>query len=246
MCATNPTFFALFSDPCTQQSLQSLLAEEEDTFICQLITSWLDCYDSGVSVCASYDDYTTYSFSTLSGKTITGLKYVGSSTPPANYPSISNYASTSKINASSYSYNCHSYAWYLNGSPLSKTQLWFDYPTDFMKSPTCATRVTTPKVGDIVVYTRLYNGVTDEVLHSALITSVSNGTGHNSIVVKSKWGMYPVYSHILSDCPYYFSGTSLGYSMSITYYRLSHSYNLSGQYYVCQHCGYKSGVPGTR
>ena len=78
--------------------------------------------------------------------------------------------------------------------------------------------------------------------HSAIITSVSAGTGVNQIVVASKWGHYGVYSHILSDCPYYTDaehGTT-HYLTNVKYYRLSHQYILSGNYYYCKCCGYKN------
>ena len=78
--------------------------------------------------------------------------------------------------------------------------------------------------------------------HSAIITSVSAGTGVNQIVVASKWGYYGVYSHILSDCPYYTDaehGTT-HYLTNVKYYRLSHQYILSGNYYYCKCCGYKN------
>ena len=97
-------------------------------------------------------------------------------------------------------------------------------------------------MGDIVTYTDPEDFDSLRAKHSAIITSVSAGTGVNQIVVASKWGYYGVYSHILSDCPYYTDaehGTT-HYLTNVKYYRLSHQYILSGNYYYCKCCGYKN------
>ena len=146
--------------------------------------------------------------------------------------------------AASVKYNCHSYAWYLHGDINSQSpQLWFDYHSGFTHAtPSCATQVYSPQVGDIVTYTDPEDFDSLRAKHSAIITSVSAGTGVNQIVVASKWGYYGVYSHILSDCPYYTDaehGTT-HYLTNVKYYRLSHQYILSGNYYYCKCCGYKN------
>ena len=246
----NPTFLDLCNDPNTISSLNMLIEVETDSFLKKLMTDWYiylaDKFNYSLPSSRTSGDYDYYPVTLPGGKVLDGEKYVGSSTP-GNYPSISNYSTASLLYGSSYKYNCHSFAWYLHGDINSHNpQLCFDYSSDFrVKTPSCARKLRAsenPQVGDIVVYYNPYD-MTEET-HSAIITSVSSGTAHNQITVKSKWREYGVYSHKLSDCPYYFDQTNgnTHYQSVIEYYRLSHIYILNGSYYYCKGCGYKNPI----
>lgn len=244
----NSDFLALCSDYNTIHSLNTLIENGNDDFLNYLMTEWyvylikkFNCSDIELYLSENSSNYEDYDVSLPGGKVITGQLYTGSSTPE-NYKSESKYSTATKLLGSSYRYNCTSYAWYLHGDANSHTpQLNFESSSCFRTLlPSCATKVSTPKVGDIAVY---YNRNTfPEEQHSAIITSVSSGTSHDQITVKSKWGIYGVYSHKLSDCPYYFNQTSgtTSYQTDIEYYRLSHLYVLDGNYYYCKGCGYKN------
>lgn len=109
-----------------------------------------------------------------------------------------------------------------------------------MKNSSRLLRTRLTPIKNSILFIRLISQT--KAKHSAIITSVSAGTGVNQIVVASKWGYYGVYSHILSDCPYYTDaehGTT-HYLTNVKYYRLSHQYILSGNYYYCKCCGYKN------
>lgn len=239
-------FVELCEDPDTLASLALLISEEDDEFLEYLMNAWYSYLiaQSNTPVALTVDsDYINYTLTLPGGKPVAAQLYTGSSVP-GTYTYIEDYPNASLIYSSSYYYNCHSYAWYLHGDINSHyPQLCFDNGKDFRTSPTCADEVTTPKVGDIVVYTD--NDAFHEKgpeLHSAIVTSVSSGTSYDQITVKSKWGVYGVYSHKLSECPYYTNRTegNTTYKTKITYYRLTHQYILDGNYYYCKGCGYKN------
>lgn len=85
--------------------------------------------------------------------------------------------------------------------------------------------------------------------HSATILSV-NGTAHNKITVRSKWGIFGEYQHAISECPYYpflpHSGDSSCTPGRIEYYRPSHQFssykplNTGFHLVVCYCCGVRS------
>ena len=241
-----------FDEMCSKSDILAALQQVDNKFdgvneeISHLLKAWLE----GLGSEAKSSNYTSVTIS-LPNKTLYAKKYTGSSTP-STHPLISNYPGASLLSGSSYRYNCHAYAWYYRGSVsgvATSDLLWFDSPTKFYSSPSCYQRVYTPQAGDIAVYwgcTCLQNRIT----HSAYITSVSAGTTHDKVQVKSKWGEYGTYSHKLSNCPYYQSSTDTHPSNStcnggeIRYYRLSsHDYDYISisalkHKHCCTKCGY--------
>lgn len=238
------SFAALCDNPDTLQSLSILISREEDSFRKDLMVFWYEyLLEKFISASPLTEDsnYASYTLTLPGGKTISALRYTGTSLP-GTHPNASNYPAAVRIGASSYHFNCHSYAWYLHGDVSSHSpQLCFNTSQKFRSSPTCATRVYSPRVGDIVLYVNEYNEVASDI-HSAIITSTSAGTSHSQITVKSKWGVYGIYSHKLNDCPYYddINSDHLVFQTEIRYYRLSHNYIQSGNYYYCKGCGYKN------
>lgn len=246
----NPDFADLCDDPLTITSLATLISQEDDEFLKDLMEYWHNylLVQHGVSVRnATTGDHVPYTLTLPGGKTIIASRYTGTSIPAA-YGDIADFPSTILLFPPSYHYNCHSYAWYLHGDITSHSpQLCFDDPAVFSEQgPCCATPVDSDdvQVGDIVTYdiTLDFNYIEG---HSAIVTSISAGTGMDQIVVASKWRYYGAYSHILSDCPYYVDRVMPNgdvYDTEIQFYRLSHKYILSGNYYYCRGCGYKNPV----
>lgn len=262
MSIRHSDFAALCENRATITSLHYLIASEGDELTNHLLSIWCTYLEGKFGIatpstlshsenkpCSKCQTYCIdYTLEVPSGETIDALKYTGpSETPTRN--DMSSYPSAVQLYSGSHSYNCHSFAWYLHGNPYSKMQLKFETPDGFIKNGSCAQRVSTPRIGDIVVYRAAGANAENagQITHSAIVTSVSNGTGVDQIIVKSKWNCFPAYRHILSDCPYYgrISGP-IDIYVEIEYYRISHVYTIFHNYYVCKHCGYDSGIPATR
>ena len=243
------TFDSLCSLPNivpTLESIQSRLSTDDIRFLWVWI--WLE--GLGVNTRATLESEAD--IHTPSGKVIPAYRFTG--TDAITYPSnISQYTSAQYLYAATYKYNCHTFSWYFHGSLSGITdddKVKIYNPSAFYSTlgyGRCYNKITTtPQVGDIALYVYDVNPTTKEYVHSATITSVSNGTGHSQIVVKSKWGQYPVYSNILSDCTYY--SETMGHTGGrIEYYRPNHSY---GYYAIdatkhkraCAYCGHRSSI----
>lgn len=264
MKIANPCFLELCNDHYTVASLRKLIKSKKiDPLKNSLLVDWLQYLTCDSQPC-SFSDTTKvkqvglfaiasrpYTITMPSGKTIPAWKYTGSSTPPP-YPNASNY-SAQLLKPSSYRYNCHSFSWYFGGniSGIANSDLLsIDYPEPFYNlPPSCARLVTTPKAGDIAVYMPCPCNGPLKPIHSAIIISV-NGTQHNKIIVRSKWGIYGEYKHALSECPYY--ACMLPHKPpscpkgTIEYYRISHQlnsydYQSTGYHNVrCYCCGFKT------
>jgi len=245
----NEEFAALCNEPDTVVSLAQLISEEEDSFLNFLMRLWYNYLLTRFDVVAPYfnefTDYEPYTVKLPGGKELNGKRYTKNETPPDNYPNVNKYSSATLISRSSYHYNCVTYAWYLHGDVNSQfTKLWIDTSYQFVsKAPSCATLVNTPKSGDIVVYINENDGGETEK-HSAIITSINSSTDPKQFDVVSKWGYYGTYTHKLTECPYYADVSSFPgmVPIKLEYYRISHKYILSGNYYYCTGCGYKNPV----
>jgi hypothetical protein len=255
-------FEELCSERETVLTLLELIRLEKDSFPKYLLITWYEYLRGGtlapgassVFPCAP-SGYQDYSLRLPSGKTIAALKYIGSQTPE-EYPHESKFPSANRVGPPSFYYNCHAYAWYYGGnvSCLPQSELlvvnWV-YPY-FTTDPTCATKVTIPSPGDIVIYKGCQcpskNG---RVTHSGIIVSVSGGESNR--IVRSKWGYYGTYIHKLYDCPYYDpphpaedNPHILCPGGTVEYYRLSHDFRsyeyLNPAYHRanCYNCGKKT------
>ncbi len=126
-------------------------------------------------------------------------------------------------------YNCHSYAWY---SLDPGNEYWIDCPDLFYQTGIRYNEVTTPQVGDIICYYNIYG----DNLHSGIVTAVNqqssyNGCGSaNTVMVKSKWGMFGVYNHNGYECPYTAYGSSgpENTAVYVSYFR-EHTHSLQYQ-----------------
>lgn len=112
-------------------------------------------------------------------------------------------------------YNCHSYAWY---QQATTNPYWIDDISPYLNSGRYSVvgQMNT-SVGDRVVYYSSTNHTYSQPSHSAVITSYTNITNsQRSFTLKSKWGMAGLYSHSLTNCPYYY-GESAEEQMSFFY-----------------------------
>ncbi len=98
------------------------------------------------------------------------------------------YPNATVLSPQNPSYNCHSYAWY---STSSTNTHWMDSASAYRTDGSYTSG--TGKIGSKVDY-----GAGG---HSGIVTYVGGGSGPN-ITVKSKWGIYGVFSHNIIDCPY--------------------------------------------
>ena len=93
-------------------------------------------------------------------------------------------------------YNCHSYAWYENGTTNT---CWIDNPIDFYSTGGYK-EVSDPQVGDIICYINA-DGVN---IHSGVVVELDpTKVGLSSIIVISKWGANALYKHAANYCYYY-------------------------------------------
>lgn len=158
-------------------------------------------------------------------KTITIYKYKGSATPP-ECPFASNYPNAVRVGAESYFYNCHAYSWcfaadvsWQNNSDFYR----FENISALTAAPnTCYDAIVNTqqlpsninassiRAGDIIVYyyDEDFDG-TYVLAHSA--TVIQSASTFDDNLVRSKWGMYGVYTHKVKECSYYQSaGTAPG------------------------------------
>ena len=103
------------------------------------------------------------------------------------------FANAERLSDSTAVFNAHSYAW----SQGKTDQGWLEDPTPLMEDP-AVLNVDEPGIGDIIVYLKpSQNGGKDRVIHSALVTEVSE----KGVTVESKIGQYGVYRHLINELP---------------------------------------------
>lgn len=245
-----PEFKELCENVNTPNSLIFIINNEEDTYVKDLLITWYEHLNDdliqisedlkiiGGIMSNNLNNARYFTLRLPSGKPVNSAwRYIGSA-GPVEYPNASKFSSARKVGSASWFYNCHSYAWYFSGNTAGISQselLGIDDPGDFIKAPTCASRTfTTPRAGDLAVYHPCDNCRTGEPpSHSAIITSVDgNWNEYGKITVRSKWGPHGVYTHRLSDCPYYdFRCTNhCNFTTRISYYRIAHQYTVFEQF----------------
>lgn len=115
-------------------------------------------------------------------------------------------------------YNCHSYAWYMQST---SNPYWIDNINPYLNSGNYSPidQMSTA-VGDRVVYYYSYGGLYQNPSHSAVITSFTNvSSSKRNFTLTSKWGMSGLYSHSLSNCPYYYGTSDDGLTNYLLDYR---------------------------
>lgn len=195
-----------------------------------------------LSESSNYSDVTIVTPANIS---ISAKKYFGSNTPSA-YTNASTYDAT-LLRSSSYSYNCHGFAWYLGGTTSGLTDakaFWIDSGAideytdhsscyrmvDLSDSTTCdqlvqASNRSLLRVGDIILYKNGDSATSNSLYsHSAVVTSISS----SGVYVNSKWGKHGLYRHKVERCPYattgYVNGTgTVGEYAKVVVYRPLHS-----------------------
>lgn len=243
------TFNSFGTNEETLTALSEVALEETDELVIFLLEQWMaEIIESTGADIAIFSDtpanYEKYTVRLSSYKSATGLRYIGNNNNPGDYLGISDFPNATKIGSASRSYNCVSYAWYLNGLPNSRVKLVFENYDDFDTIPKCHKAelettdigLPTARVGDIVVYRNYANGceIEENPTHVAIITSIDA----NGVTVKSKWGIYGVYEHKLEESPYYAQyNTSLDGGTKFTIYKMSHPFSDTGSGHVCQYCG---------
>ena len=109
---------------------------------------------------------------------------------------LNSYPSSYLIRNPNPQYNCHSYAWY---STSSSNHYWMMYPNSYMTDGSYS-QIFYPTAGAKITYSNSGNSIT----HSGILNSTTT--------VTSKWGMLGLFSHSITDCPYYYYGvTSISY-----------------------------------
>ena len=146
------------------------------------------------------------------------------------------YTTAVKLREATYSYNCHSYAWY---SQSASNPYWMNKPSYFLTDGTYLQTVW--NVGDRIVYYDSEGTVT----HSGIITAKSGNT-ISQITVTSKWAWAGLYEHQGDDCPY----TDSPYTFKV--YRLcihgesTHNFISKNSYFhtrQCEDCGVLNTEP---
>lgn len=139
------------------------------------------------------------------GTEVPAIRYGNGTFTVFDYLKISEYENTEfpnivRLRNETSNYNCHSYAWY---SQSETNDIWLPYPEEFKTHGCYEVTRAECRPGDIVLYRNL-NKAPYEDIHSAIISSVdSSDSTDTGITVISKWGGYPLYSHNLTECPYY-------------------------------------------
>lgn len=108
------------------------------------------------------------------------------------------YPTAQIVRTPSPKYNCHSYAWY---STSAENLYWIDDPTAYVTDGSYMTSYA--KKENKVTYK---NNSTNEIIHSGIVNSTSNG-----IYVFSKWGNLALFYHEVLDCPYSDGGVTIQY-----------------------------------
>lgn len=256
-----PEFRDLCEDNRTINSLRLVIIDEKDPYTKSLLIEWYEYLGGKLNkdviqannAIMSSSNYRSFNLRLPSGRTIIASRYIGSAAPE-EYIGESQFSSARKVANASWYYNCHSYAWYYGGSTAGireSSMICIDDPKGFYTSrtpPTCARPLSrsTPRAGDIAVYEacRCLPLQTYEI-HSAIITNVAGSRDeYEKITVRSKWGRHGVYTHKLSDCPYYSASHNCQFSgkTKIHYYRIVHQWILSNGVYQCSLCGYSLPV----
>ena len=98
-------------------------------------------------------------------------------------------------------YNCHSYAWYKHVN----CDYWINQFNTYGYTQVSWQNVNT---GGIAVYYNTYGGgmgPTAQYTHSAIVLANTYGLlPQENNILRSKWGECAMYTHIMSNCPYYY------------------------------------------
>ena len=141
-----------------------------------------------------------------------------------------NHSSTvTQVAASTFYYNCHTFAWLYEGDinlvPNNTSDLYvMNYPSSLYKynqnyncaggsythfdAPSQISSTSFINVGDIIVYYDPVDQSSNTIVHSAVVIQTAQNI--EDVVVIGKWGVYGVYVHTIFDCPYYVPAISAG------------------------------------
>lgn len=154
-----------------------------------------------------------------------------------------NFPNAVRLRTATSYYNCHSYAWYSEGS---NNDYWIPFPDEFFDGNDSYEEVYSPAVGDIICY---YRESDNKIIHSGIVTAVNVQASNdlcgnsNTVEVISKWGPGGLYKHNGYECQY---TTGSNPATTVKYYRYhSHVFtyvrnivNPSVHTATCSTCGY--------
>ena len=103
----------------------------------------------------------------------------------------------SQLRSYTYKYNCHSYAWYSQGTSNS---YWMENPYAYMTDGSYS--LGTASVGARIVYKE-----GSSTIHSGIVTAKTS----TYPTITSKFGANGLFSHPTNDCPYYNEATACTY-----------------------------------
>lgn len=115
------------------------------------------------------------------------------------------YSTPLLLSDATWNYNGHSYAWI--SQDVDTNDIWLRSPYVYINDMSYV-EVTTPRVGDILVYIDNDEQGYERYIHSAIVENIENPNAQNmaewlnSIAVTSKWDFGPLYYHGAAECPY--------------------------------------------
>ena len=192
------------------------------TIICMLVVAILNAFVFSAQAAAT--GYTDDTYVTPYGATVDISRWDGY-TISETYFSMSHYPSATLVATGDYAYNCFTYAMIYDGNIDCASQLSSDQKfciedaEDLLGSGNvCFNRISFDEIqaGDLVFYKwpEINNGTSDfyaGMAHVAIVTQPA-ATVQDTYVV-SKWGVWDVYSHKITECPYSNAG---GGSLTVT------------------------------
>lgn len=180
---------------------------------------------NGTDVALTFDDY-ILDLSLYPNKNVVRSEDVFTDDDKAsmiNYVANMGFVGIELIGEANSAYNCHSYAWY--SQDIDNNNIWIKFPYDYYSTEDGSyMEVTTPRVGDIIVYFDTDELIVrKEAIHSGIVVGFSgeavnnNCEDANTVIVESKWGSFPLYRHKGDECPY--TSNYGGTADEVRYYR---------------------------
>lgn len=125
--------------------------------------------------------------------------YSSSEKADAKESCLAAYPNATYVGEATIKYNCHFYAWFFYGCPLSNSALrWVNDPLAFVTDGSATYKGKTPSAKSqkcIYYSSSSYSSAT----HSAVVVSYTSSTSYK---LQSKWGQLCLMKHSKSDCPY--------------------------------------------
>ena len=192
------------------------------------------------------NDYSLSTFTTAYGASVP-IAYLQVEDADEDFPQLSDFPSATRIGNGSKKYNCFTYAMIFNCNIENISQntdeelFTIEDPTNLIANNPCLIKIKFSEASaqDLVMYKVLETPsefYPNTYNHAGIINE--KGSTLESTVIISKWGVYPIYRHNLTDNPY--MGTSyVTYAaqpqpieriIGFSFYKISHNYTYSIKY----------------